>query len=514
MKRRGFIHRKFTLGFALIFAVSIGCLYAYVAHTLKVQTSKAIASDMRKLQFHAYDLFDHYVLLNDADSLDTEAGTHALLRSLSHSLRQPAAYYNSEALFRGEAREVVGQNYIIEGREPELLQRSAEHDLRLARNNASVVTIAQVEEEYFAILTLPLLVNGELQGMLRISSSYSGSYRHNEAVLRNVGWFSLLLFVVVLFFSYAMSKRVATPIVRLSRAMSRFGQGLREEPVVVRTNDEVEKLADSFAMMKTKLIEQMDRLESDRNTIVQLEGGRRRFYQHMTHELKTPLTTISGYAQIIGQPGFKDAAFLHKAAARIGIESERLHGMVVEIMELSRREASSGNERKDRIELADMLSACCEDMSLLADKNGLRIQYRPAEQLFVKGQSDDLRRLWMNVLDNAVKYAAEGTAILVELSLQSDQAVVSVSNELAEEDRADAEMVFEAFYRARGNMKNPKVTGSMGLGLAICKTIVDVHGGSIAYRSEGKRVTVEARLPVCSQVGNSRTKCGNKPAIY
>ncbi|RXZ82523.1 sensor histidine kinase [Paenibacillaceae bacterium] len=491
--KRSTIHRKFTIGFVLIFAVSACCLYLYMSHSLQNQTEKTIASDMKKLQMFSYDHIKQYALLNPL--LDSNMTEHidVLLRSLGLSSGHYAAYYTRDGAFWGEARTAGGGMILLEKRESEVLLKSAEQDVAAAANNASTVTIVHVDKKSYVILTFPLYINNQLYGALRLTSDYTDRYVHNAAVLQSLAWFTVFLFILVFLFTFYLSRRMTRPLSALSQALLQFGDGQLAGKLAVNTNDEVEELADSFERMRGKIEEQMATIAAEKRKIVELEQSRRQFFHHVTHELKTPLTTISGYAQIIEQPEFNDPAFLRKAAGKIRLESQRLHRMVVEVIALSRRETSPREEDKAPIMLSEVLKAASEDMQMKAAKYHMRI-HCTAEPAVIEGQVNELHKVWVNLLDNAIKYGKEGTAIQLGLSLQSGKAVIRVKNDTAADHSVDGSLVFEPFYRKAA--EEIKEEGSAGLGLAICKTIIERHQGTISFEHAAGATVVTIMLPL------------------
>src|SRR5699024_8173748 len=133
---------------------------------------------------------------------------------------------------------------------------------------------------------------------------------------------------------------------------------------------------------------------------------------NITHELKTPLTSILGYAEIIREKGETDRAFFEKGINHIIEESRRLHRMVLKLLEISRR--TSKNYEFDRVDTGIILHDVCDSMSFRAKRYKKKIVWRTEENLFVYGQADKLRQLFINLLDNAIKYSSTYAEISVK----------------------------------------------------------------------------------------------------
>lgn len=482
------------MGFIVIFSISTGCLYMYISHVLNEQTNVTIRADMKKLQSFVYDHIQQDTLVHQGSKENEQELISRLLYGISRSTGHPAAYYDKAGRFAGETRFTKGGSAILDPWQSASGKFSLEADIALSAQNKSVVTRVRDGDEYLIMLTIPFYPDERYEGSFRLTSDYSSRYMHNRAILKSLAGFAAFLFVVVTVFTYILSRRMTRPLIALSHAMRGLGEGNQENAVLpANRSDEAGLLAASFKQMKRQIEEQMEHLEAERNRVVVLEQSKRRFYQHITHELKTPLTSISGYAQIIGKPNFDDPVFLERAAIKIKTESDRLHSMVAQVLELAHKEDEGERQANVPVDLHEQLQACCDDLEMKAARYKMLLQC-DSQLLTVGGQSEELRKVWVNLLDNAIKYGVVGTGIQIKAFRSAEFAVVQVVNERVIDRDADELLVFEPFYRAHG--ADMSDSGSIGLGLAICRAIVESHGGTIVYRQEGGHVIVQAELPL------------------
>jgi len=494
------LQRKFLAGFVVLLGVATIGFYFYMSHLLNQHTRGAIAGEMKRLQMFAYEHIDHYTWLHDVRRENWPEHSEALVRSLSLSGNVPVAYYDAAGAFRTESQPMDGGIVILKSKPSEVLQRLSGEDLIAAADNQSFVSVLRGRSASSVVLTLPVYLPGERVGFLRISSDYSETFRNHDVVLRSLIGFSLILWVLLVVLTWTFVHRMTRPLSELSRAMLQFGEGRLGSFQVAAANDETAVLADSFGKMRSKLEEQMETVVAEKNKVVALERNRRDFFRNVTHELKTPLTTISGYAQILEAPDFDDSEFLRTAAGRIHRESRRLHRMMVDIIEHSRREFDPNVPRGEFVALEEALEEATEDMQLKAERRLMHIEYRP-ESLAVNGNALELRKVWDNLLDNAIKYGKPESAIEVSVQAEENEAIIRVVNEADPRHRFDKQMAFEPFYRSCS--ARSKEQGSVGLGLSICKQIVELHHGSITLEVQGSSVILEIRLPLRSQVGNN-----------
>ncbi len=224
------------------------------------------------------------------------------------------------------------------------------------------------------------------------------------------------------------------------------------------------------------------------------EKMRREFSANVSHELKTPLTSISGFAEMIANGMYQSEADVKVFGGRIYEESQRMLALVETIMHLSRIEE---NQTTITWKPVDMSQAARYVADLIAPQAAARhvaIQV-DAEPLYVYGNAALLSELVMNCVDNAVKYNKEGGQVSVSVRPEGeDQVRLVIADTGIGIPREKQDRVFERFYRA--DESRNKSTGGSGLGLAICKHIVAQHHGTISLKSvEGEGTSLQIILP-------------------
>lgn len=233
------------------------------------------------------------------------------------------------------------------------------------------------------------------------------------------------------------------------------------------------------------------------------EKMRREFSANVSHELKTPLTSISGFAEMIANGMYQKPDDVKLFGSRIVNESQRMLTLIDTIMHLSRIEETETTITWKTVSMDSLVRYAADLIEPQAKAKGVTISV-DAEPLYTYGNAALLSELVMNLLDNAVKYNKEGGSVHAILQPEGeDKLSLTISDNGIGIPKEKQDRVFERFYRAEESRN--KSTGGSGLGLAICKHIVEKHKGTLSMTSEeGKGTTFIVILPRMSEADVSR----------
>lgn len=210
------------------------------------------------------------------------------------------------------------------------------------------------------------------------------------------------------------------------------------------------------------------------------EKMRREFTANVTHELKTPLTSISGYAEII-ESGIAAPEDIERFAGKIHKESGRLLSLIGDIIELSELDENTRPANYDKVDLSGLSREVAEDLHTNANKHEVEIKVNAAEKVLIKGNRNQLYELVYNLCDNAIRYNRKGGSVTVTVKKDGENAFLSVADTGIGIPVKHQKRVFERFYRV--DKSRSKETGGTGLGLAIVKHIAERHDGTITLKS-------------------------------
>ena len=276
--------------------------------------------------------------------------------------------------------------------------------------------------------------------------------------------------------AWLVTRRALAPLSRIAQRASRVTGGdlsVRMGPVPSR--DEIADVADAIDAM-------LDRLEG-------AFAAQRRFVHDASHELRTPLTIARGHLET-ALAGGRDPAGL-EAAAQVAIsELDRMARLVESLLRLARTGAD-GPQARDLVDVGELAERVVARSRVLGDRAW---RVAAAEGATVEGDADALDQVLLNLISNAVRHTAPGQAIGVRVDLVPDAVVVEVSDTGEGIDPDLLPTLFDRFTRA--DAARGRDTGGAGLGLAICRAIVEAHGGTIRVASTpGLGATFTVELP-------------------
>ncbi|MBO9604818.1 MAG: HAMP domain-containing protein [Paenibacillaceae bacterium] len=297
----------------------------------------------------------------------------------------------------------------------------------------------------------------------------------------------LSLFLTVLLFALLIGSLcillaagyLVKPLKALTKATKRLAKGDFDVAVRVKRKDEIGALAQSFNEMAFEL--------------KQVETMRRDFVSNVSHELQSPLTSISGFAKAIKDDKLVTEPNRNRYLDIIVAESERLSRLSDNLLKLASLESEHHPFEISTFHLGEQLRQVVVAGEPQWSAKRIRMDLRLPAAINITADADQLRQVWMNLIGNSMKFTPEGGRIAVRLTEERGVLTVAVSDTgpgIAAEER---DRIFERFYKTDRSRSG----GGSGLGLAIVKKIVVLHHGDIEVRSEaGQGTTMTVTLPV------------------
>lgn len=226
---------------------------------------------------------------------------------------------------------------------------------------------------------------------------------------------------------------------------------------------------------------------------VKAERMREDFVANVSHELKTPLTSIRGFSELLQSGMVKNETEQHKYLQMIEIETDRLIALINDILQLSELTSLKMDEGKIPMDISQVVQEVVLFLSPLAKNKGVSLHVN-ANAIQVQMNPQRAHELVMNLVDNAIKYNRPQGQVDIRVFEEKNEAILSISDTGIGIPQKDADRVFERFYRV--DKSRSRQSGGTGLGLSIVKHIVSLYNGNIHLEStEDKGTTITIRLP-------------------
>ncbi len=287
-----------------------------------------------------------------------------------------------------------------------------------------------------------------------------------------------------------LSSRAILPIAEMTAtAESISALDLSKRINVKETDSELGKLA-------TVLNQTFDRLQSAFERQSQ-------FTADASHELRTPLSVISTHTELaLSRPRSNED--YRGAIETCRRASQRMKSLIDSLLLLARFDSGAPSLKQDRFDLKPLLEDCAELVEPLAAQRQIRIECEP-HSCDVRGDWDRLSQVVTNLLTNAIRYNVEGGHVGVTTRVEGETAILSVTDTGVGIAADQLSRIFDRFYQV--DKARSRAEGSSGLGLSICKTIVEAHGGTIVATSDvGVGTTLEVRLPLATESAAAATE--------
>ncbi len=227
---------------------------------------------------------------------------------------------------------------------------------------------------------------------------------------------------------------------------------------------------------------------------VKLDNMQKELVADVSHELKTPITSIMGYADTLLEGGY-DEQTQEKFLNVIATESRRMAKLVTDLLTLSRYDNNRKNTQKEPFDLGDLVKKCQEKLAIEIKKKKHTVNcFVTADVPLVYADKDDIERVILNILSNSIKYTHDDGEIKIYVGFVYNDAYIKIFDNGIGIPEEDLSRIFERFYRV--DKARTREMGGTGLGLSIAKEILDKNGGSIDIKSEtGKGTEVVIRIP-------------------
>lgn len=321
--------------------------------------------------------------------------------------------------------------------------------------------------------------------MMRVNSISVLEYNILAVMIFTIG---IAVFLVI--FLSLVNKKIKY-IKYISEQINKIANEQLGSILKVQGDDELAELCKSINSMSLQL---KNKFEHER----EIENTKTELITNVSHDLRTPLTAIIGYLDILRNEKYKSKEEEKEYLTSTYNLSIKLKKLIDELFEYTKLCSSGIDLELEEVDLGSLLIQMLGEYTPVFEAKGLRIITDIDEEISIKIDIEKIVRVFDNILSNAEKYSIKPSEIIVKAENKSDYAQISISNKGQHIGQDKLNKMFEKFYRVDIS-RSSNIEGS-GLGLAISKKIVELHNGQIWAESEGNMVRIHIKLPISNQI--------------
>ncbi|OAS16695.1 sensor histidine kinase [Paenibacillus oryzisoli] len=458
------LRNKLFIQHSITIIMLLASMYVVVNYTL---SKSMIERDTQTLdQYYGLHRIEALKIVNDKKISIEQLFSGAYAPLIASHL---AANSNFQVQLFDPEGTIIGDS----GNKEDLMKRS-DIDAAMAGQSASVIT--EGENNKILIYASPFTYEGKIVGGFRYLLDLN---KHEETLSEMRSWFigvALGCLLIALLASYSFSFFIMKPLHALQQALKQVTIGDFSRKIVVTSQDEVRELADDFNQMSEALQEHIELLQYE-------QSKQKKFYDNVTHELKTPLTSIIGFSDLIDK--MERVEDIRTCNVYIRKESTRLLQMVEELLQTSLKGDEAWRVQLERTDLAAILTDSLRILEPTLHKSSITttLQAEPCE-VYVDPQRT--QQVLFNVIENAIKHS-ECTHLTIRLEQLEYHCHVRISDNGKGLSEQEAAALF--LPSSEYNQKRPISPHSHGLGLLLCKQLMELQGGSITVHSREKMGT-------------------------
>ncbi|MFT4144923.1 MAG: HAMP domain-containing sensor histidine kinase [Mobilitalea sp.] len=464
----------------LKFSLFLAALLLLVVAVLSILVLRGIR-DNQKEQYEQY-------LSQQAKT----ANTYLLQRILSEDNKIPETFLKDKGQSFAEQLEAIsGLSLVIYNKNGELVSKkitdteseNIKRTLQYALNNKKVYLTVEDALYYLS----PLTIGKEQVGVVQFYYSLTEQQNFYHNILRLFLSIGAGLFILSFLLGNFFFGSFAKGIIKLDLMVDHIKEG-QYETTILKRRDEIGKLSKGIHAMGAQISSTIQGLETEQTKLKLaveklsiLDKQQKQFIGNVTHEFKTPLTSIKAYLDLLEMYP-DDEELLQTATTNIKSETQRLYEMVDKVLQLSALEKYDFEQQWEKLSVKLVTQSVLNSLKGKMDKFGIRLSAE-LKEAYIHGDKDSLTIILINLLDNAIKYNRANGSIIVKTGVSNEQVKIEITDTGIGIPIELRDKVFEPFYMVDKNRS--RESGGAGLGLSLVKKHAEAMGGSVELLNTG-----------------------------
>jgi signal transduction histidine kinase len=477
----------------LKFSIFFGALLLLTVFVL----SMLVLNGIKKNQYEQYEQY-----------LDRQAQTaniYFLQTLLSETNKVPNTFLNTKGKeFTKKLEQLYGQaitlydskGNVVSEKVSYMESESIKKTLEYALKDKTAYLVDEESLYYMA----PLTIGNEQVGVVQFYYSLSEDisfYNQIRQLFITIGAGVFLLSFLLAYFYFGT---FANKIISLEHMVKRIQEG-DYKTTILKRRDEIGRLSQGIHAMSGKIKATIEEIKDEKNKLTlaitklsKVDKQQKEFIGNVTHEFKTPLTSIKAYIDLLEMYP-DDDELLETAKTSIKSETIRLYEMVEKVLQLSALEKYDFELNVEKVDIKQSIQSVLNSLSGKINKFGLRLE-TDLSDAFINADKDILLIIFMNLLDNSIKYNKVNGKILVKNNSNNGEVIIDISDTGIGISKEEATKIFEPFYTVDKNRS--RQNGGAGLGLPLAKRYIEMLGGRIVIvNSNTTGTTFRILFPIC-----------------
>lgn len=313
-------------------------------------------------------------------------------------------------------------------------------------------------------------------------------------------YMAIIGFIITVILTFIIAKMITYPILELAEISNKMGKLDFTAKYIGNRSDEIQTLGLNMNYMSDRLKKAIDELQEANELLKEdikrkeaIDEMRKDFIANVSHELKTPIALIQGYAEGLNEGLCEDEESRKYYTEVILDESEKMNKMVKQLLTLSSLESGNSILHKENFNLTSLIESVLGSISILIGEKNVNIEFDSSKEIFLNADEFKIEEVVTNYISNSIHHVSDSGEIKINVSDDGENITFSVYNTGNPIPEKDLNNIWEKFFKV--DKAHSRAYGGSGIGLSIVKAIVEAHNGSVAVRNILDGVEFSFKIP-------------------